>query len=40
MAAKKRVKICDKCSKCIYRWSGGCPGLSQFSIEKCKNMLT
>ncbi len=39
MAAAKN-KLCEHCSKCIYHWAGGCPGLSQFSKEKCKNMST
>lgn len=38
MAAITRNKICDQCSKCIYHWTNGCPGLSRFTTEKCKNM--
>lgn len=40
MEAIKRNKICDQCSRCIYHWANGCPGLSRFNTEKCKNMNT
>ena len=40
MASKNRVRLCDKCSKCIYRWANGCPGLIKFNADKCKTMLS